>query len=82
MAHLYANKLSGGFGSFMLAMSPREATETKAGPDEINVSSPNLGKLIAFYFLISFVGLFAIVPMRKVIITPTAISATILAHTK
>ncbi|RCV05877.1 hypothetical protein SETIT_1G118000v2 [Setaria italica] len=59
---------SGGFGSFMLAMSPREATETKAGPDEINVSSPNLGKLIVFYFLISFVGLFAIVPMRKAMI--------------
>ncbi|CAL5060782.1 unnamed protein product [Urochloa decumbens] len=60
---------SGGFGSFMLSMSPREATETKDGlVEDINVSSPSLGRLIIFYFLISFVGLFAIIPMRKAMI--------------
>lgn len=68
MVHLYANMVSGGFGSFMLSMSPRETVENKIGTD---VSAPSLGKLIAFYFLISFVGLFAIVPMRKVTITAT-----------
>nr|CAB3448566.1 unnamed protein product [Digitaria exilis] len=57
--------VSGGFGSFMLSMSPRETVENKIGTD---VSAPSLGKLIAFYFLISFVGLFAIVPMRKTMI--------------
>jgi uncharacterized membrane protein (UPF0182 family) len=74
--------LSGGFGSFLLSMSSREAVETKAGQDDINISAPSLGKLIVFYLLISFVGLFAIIPMRKVMITATAISATILAHTQ
>ncbi|PAN03627.1 hypothetical protein PAHAL_1G011500 [Panicum hallii] len=56
---------SGGFGSFLLSMSSREAVETKAGQDDINISAPSLGKLIVFYLLISFVGLFAIIPMRK-----------------
>ncbi|XP_025804658.1 probable metal-nicotianamine transporter YSL18 [Panicum hallii] len=46
-------------------MSSREAVETKAGQDDINISAPSLGKLIVFYLLISFVGLFAIIPMRK-----------------
>ncbi|CAN6271167.1 unnamed protein product [Urochloa humidicola] len=59
---------SGGFGSFMLSMSPKEAMEIKDGREDINVSSPSLGKLIIFYFLISFVGLFAIIPMRKAMI--------------
>jgi len=76
MAHLYASMLSGGFGSFLLSMSPREAMEIKAGKDDINISAPSLGKLIVFYLLISFVGLFAIIPMRKVML------ATILAHTQ
>ncbi|KAG2648039.1 hypothetical protein PVAP13_1NG010800 [Panicum virgatum] len=59
---------SGGFGSFLLSMSPREAMEIKAGKDDINISAPSLGKLIVFYLLISFVGLFAIIPMRKTMI--------------
>jgi len=50
--------------------------EIKAGKDDINISAPSLGKLIVFYLLISFVGLFAIIPMRKVML------ATILAHTQ
>ncbi|KAL6629293.1 hypothetical protein ACP70R_029058 [Stipagrostis hirtigluma subsp. patula] len=59
---------SGGFGSFMLSMSRRAAEQTKTGRGDINVSAPSLGQLIVFYFLISFVGLFAIVPMRKTMI--------------
>jgi len=72
--------LSGGFGSFLLSMSPREAVDIKARQDDINISAPSLGKLIVFYLLISFVGLFAIIPMTKVMIIAPAISATILAH--
>ena len=31
-----------------------------------NVSEPTLPRIMAFYFLISFVGILAIIPMRKV----------------
>jgi hypothetical protein len=34
-----------------------------------NVSEPTFARMMAFYFLISFVGLLAIVPMRKVCTT-------------
>ncbi|WVZ78171.1 hypothetical protein U9M48_025923 [Paspalum notatum var. saurae] len=59
---------SGGFGSFMLSTCPRASGQTQTGVDDINASAPSLGKLIVFYFLISFVGLFAIVPMAKTMI--------------
>ncbi|KAG2655479.1 hypothetical protein PVAP13_1KG020600 [Panicum virgatum] len=59
---------SGGFGSFLLSMSSREAVDIKARQDDINISVPSLGKLIVFYLLISFVGLFAIIPMTKTMI--------------
>ncbi|KAL6848371.1 hypothetical protein ACP4OV_021665 [Aristida adscensionis] len=59
---------SGGFGSFILSMSRRTAEQTKTEMGDINVNEPTLGRLIVFSFLISFVGLFAIVPMRKTMI--------------
>jgi hypothetical protein len=31
-----------------------------------NVSEPTMPRMMAYYFLVSFVGLLAIVPMRKV----------------
>lgn len=31
-----------------------------------NISEPTLGRMMAFLFLVSFVGLLVIVPMRKV----------------
>jgi len=31
-----------------------------------NISEPTLGRTMAFFFLVSFVGLLVIVPMRKV----------------
>jgi len=52
----------------LLSMSSREAVDIKARQDDINISVPSLGKLIVFYLLISFVGLFAIIPMTKVMI--------------
>lgn len=42
-----------------------EKTSTATIPDA-NISEPTLGRTMAFFFLISFVGLLAIVPMRKV----------------
>ncbi|TVU02361.1 hypothetical protein EJB05_52146 [Eragrostis curvula] len=60
---------SGGFGSYLLAMDRRTAEKTStadlAGP---NVTEPSVGRTMAFFFLVSFVGLLAIVPMRKTMI--------------
>ncbi|XP_062205674.1 probable metal-nicotianamine transporter YSL18 [Phragmites australis] len=60
---------SGGFGSYLLAMDRRTAEKTStADATGANVSEPTLGRTMAFFFLVSFVGLLAIVPMRKTMI--------------
>ncbi|XP_062186037.1 probable metal-nicotianamine transporter YSL17 [Phragmites australis] len=58
---------SGGFGSHILAMS-RNAAEGGAGSGGRNVEEPNVGRLVAFLFLTSFAGLFAIMPFRNSLI--------------
>jgi hypothetical protein len=42
-----------------------EKTSTATIPGA-NISEPTLGRMMAFFFLVSFVGLLVIVPMRKV----------------
>ncbi|KAI5007169.1 hypothetical protein ZWY2020_047117 [Hordeum vulgare] len=60
---------SGGFGSYLLAMDHRTAEKINTGQvSGRNVSEPTLPRMMAYYFLISFVGLLAIVPMRKTMI--------------
>lgn len=59
--------IAGGFGSYLLAMDRRTAEKTStADIGGANVTEPSLGRTMAFFFLVSFVGLLAIVPMRKV----------------
>ncbi|KAM0821543.1 hypothetical protein ACQ4PT_072127 [Festuca glaucescens] len=60
---------SGGFGSYLLAMDHRTAEKINTG-DFVgkNVSEPTFPRMMAYYFLVSFVGLLAIVPMRKTMI--------------
>jgi len=41
----------------------RQATEAK---DANNIKDPHLGWMIGFLFLVSFIGLLALVPLRKV----------------
>jgi len=41
----------------------KQATEAK---DANNIKDPHLGWMIGFLFLVSFIGLFALVPLRKV----------------
>jgi hypothetical protein len=58
---------SGGFGSYLLAMDRRTAERTSTEDfGGANVTEPSIGRTMAFFFLVSFVGLLAIVPMRKV----------------
>jgi len=57
---------SGGFGTYILAMGKNAAGgDTK---DEKNIIEPSIGRLIAFLFLVSFSGLFILMPFRKVMI--------------
>ncbi|KQJ92906.1 hypothetical protein BRADI_3g01520v3 [Brachypodium distachyon] len=59
---------SGGFGTYILGMSRKIAEGFDEARTSVNVEEPSLGRLIAYLFLVSFVGLFSIVPLRKIMI--------------
>ncbi|KAK4484075.1 hypothetical protein RD792_011295 [Penstemon davidsonii] len=59
---------SSGTASYLLGMSPRIAAQADAGNTPINVKNLQIGWMMAFLFAVSFVGLFSIVPLRKVMI--------------
>ncbi|XP_075483421.1 putative metal-nicotianamine transporter YSL12 [Primulina tabacum] len=56
---------SSGTGSYLLAMTPKIAA---AGTAAVNVKELSVGWMIGYLFVVSFVGLFSIVPLRKVMI--------------
>ncbi|PNY09564.1 putative metal-nicotianamine transporter YSL6-like protein [Trifolium pratense] len=61
----------GGFGSSLIAMDQR--TYELIGPDypgnrAEDVKNPGLGWMIGFMFVVSFLGLFSLVPLRKVMV--------------
>ncbi|CAM0945136.1 unnamed protein product [Alopecurus aequalis] len=62
----YGIAFSGGFGSYLFGMSETVAKHTTEAQDAGNIKNPHLGWMIGFLFLVSFIGLFALVPMRKV----------------
>ncbi|XP_019200312.1 PREDICTED: metal-nicotianamine transporter YSL3-like isoform X1 [Ipomoea nil] len=67
----YSIAVGGGFGSYLLALNKK--TYEQAGIDtEGNVpgsyKEPELGWMIGFLFVVSFVGLLALVPLRKIMI--------------
>ncbi|XP_020085166.1 probable metal-nicotianamine transporter YSL12 isoform X1 [Ananas comosus] len=64
----YDIAFSGGFGSYLLGMSERVANQTTEANDPQNVKDPQLGWMIGFLFVVSFLGLFALVPLRKIMI--------------
>ncbi|XP_061347965.1 probable metal-nicotianamine transporter YSL7 isoform X2 [Gastrolobium bilobum] len=69
-----------GFGSYLLAMSEREA---KIASDSSDFKDPRLGWMIAFLFVVSFLGLFSVVPLRRIMIIDfklTYPSGTATAH--
>ncbi|RYR57941.1 hypothetical protein Ahy_A05g023610 isoform A [Arachis hypogaea] len=53
----------GGFGSYLFGMSKRVADQSS---DTSDYKNPSLGWIIAFLFVVSFLGLFSVVPLRKV----------------
>lgn len=58
--------IAGGFGSYIFGMSEviaKQSTEANAAD---NIKNPSLGWMIIFLFVVSFLGLFSVVPLRKV----------------
>lgn len=54
---------SGGFGSYLFGMSDRIAAQSS---DRGDTKNPGLLWIIGFLFVVSFLGLFSVVPLRKV----------------
>ncbi|KAF8389628.1 hypothetical protein HHK36_024147 [Tetracentron sinense] len=59
---------SGGFGSYLFGMSETIAKQATEANDPENVKNPTLGWMIGFLFVVSFIGLFSVVPLRKIMI--------------
>ncbi|EHA8589301.1 Metal-nicotianamine transporter YSL [Cocos nucifera] len=59
---------SGGFGSYLFGMSERIAHQATEADNAQNVKDPGLGWMIGFLFVVSFLGLFSLVPLRKIMI--------------
>ncbi|KAK2457379.1 metal-nicotianamine transporter YSL3 [Trifolium repens] len=58
---------SGGFGSYLFAMSPTIAKQS-SGNVMMDVKIPGLRWMIAFLFVVSFLVIFSVVPLRKIMI--------------
>ncbi|OMP03925.1 Oligopeptide transporter OPT superfamily [Corchorus olitorius] len=59
---------SSGTASYMLGMSPFVASQADSGNMPENVKKLSVGWMMGFLFVVSFVGLFSIVPLRKIMI--------------
>ncbi|KAH6796999.1 YELLOW STRIPE like 7 [Perilla frutescens var. hirtella] len=59
---------SGGFGSYLFGMSEIVAKQSPAANDAQNIKNPALSWMIGFLFVVSFLGLFAVLPLRKIMI--------------
>ncbi|XP_038680223.1 probable metal-nicotianamine transporter YSL7 [Tripterygium wilfordii] len=57
---------SGGFGSYLFALSERIAKQSAEENGEFK--NPALSWIIGFLFVVSFLGLFSVVPLRKIMI--------------
>ncbi|XP_059454550.1 probable metal-nicotianamine transporter YSL7 [Corylus avellana] len=71
---------SGGFGSYLFGMSERIA---KLSTDTHDFKNPSLVWIISFLFVVSFLGLFSVAPLRKIMIIDfrlTYPSGTATAH--
>lgn len=71
---------AGGTASYLLAMSPITASQAEQGNTPNNVKQLRLGWMIAFVFAVSFVGLFSIMPLRRVCSHAKSILTQIIAN--
>ncbi|XP_076889185.1 putative metal-nicotianamine transporter YSL7 [Bidens hawaiensis] len=62
---------SGGFGSYLFGMSDVVASQSSDSDSPtryMNIKNPSLGWIIGFLFVVSFIGLCSVVPLRKIMI--------------
>ncbi|KAB1211112.1 putative metal-nicotianamine transporter YSL7 [Morella rubra] len=59
---------SGGFGNYLFGMSEVIAKQSTEANDAQNIKNPALGWMIGFLFVVSFLGLFSVVPLRKIMV--------------
>ncbi|KAJ4972722.1 hypothetical protein NE237_005896 [Protea cynaroides] len=59
---------TGGFGSYLFGMSETVAKQATDFNDPHNIKNPHIGWMIGFLFVVSFIGLFSVVPLRKIMI--------------
>ncbi|KAK6154070.1 hypothetical protein DH2020_013709 [Rehmannia glutinosa] len=59
---------SGGFGSYLFGMSEVVAKQSTEAHNSLNIKNPSLSWMIGFLFVVSFLGLFSVVPLRKIMI--------------
>uniref|UniRef100_A0A7N0UL87 Metal-nicotianamine transporter YSL7 n=1 Tax=Kalanchoe fedtschenkoi TaxID=63787 RepID=A0A7N0UL87_KALFE len=60
---------NGGFGNYLFAMSETIAEQSADESYSSNsVKNPHVGWMMGFLFAVSFVGLFSIIPLRKIMI--------------
>lgn len=67
----YGIAFSGGFGSYIMGMSRKiyqQAGTDIAGNTAENIKDPSLSWIIGFLFVVSFLGLLAVVPLRKIMV--------------
>lgn len=58
--------VTGGFGSYLFGMSDIVAKQSTEANAAQNIKNPQLHWMIGFLFVVSFLGLFSVVPLRKV----------------
>ncbi|CBI27128.3 unnamed protein product, partial [Vitis vinifera] len=74
---------SGGFGSYLFGMSSTVAGQSSETNAAQNTKDPSLSWIIGFLFAVSFLGLFSVLPLRKIMIIDyklTYPSGTATAH--
>ncbi|CBI27129.3 unnamed protein product, partial [Vitis vinifera] len=74
---------SGGFGSYLFGMSSIVAGQSAKSIDAQNTKDPRLPWIIGFLFAVSFLGLFSVLPLRKIMVIDyklTYPSGTATAH--
>ncbi|CBI35280.3 unnamed protein product, partial [Vitis vinifera] len=74
---------SGGFGSYLFGMSQAIAKQSENAGGNEEYKNPAVAWMIGFLFVVSFLGLFSVVPLRKIMIVDfklTYPSGTATAH--
>ncbi|XP_023736439.1 probable metal-nicotianamine transporter YSL7 [Lactuca sativa] len=77
---------SGGFGSYLFGMSDTiaaQSSDANSPTRDMNIKNPSLSWMIGFLFIVSFIGLCSVVPLRKIMIIDfklTYPSGTATAH--